>query len=106
MAKKILLVRSNGSTRWIDEGQPFRFLPGEKIVEDEKGNAITTPDEDEQELKEGLVAQGIQWGDAVAKLTKVFGIKPCSSCEKRRQILNHAKDLGIKETLKKLKDTL
>ena len=105
MAKKILLIGPEGQ-RWIDEGQPFRFLPGEKIVEDEKGNAITTPDEDEQELKEGLVAQGIQWGDAVAKLTKVFGIKPCSSCEKRRQILNHAKDLGIKETLKKLKDTL
>ena len=105
MAKKILLIGPEGQ-RWIDEGQPFRFLPGEKIVEDEKGNAITTPDEDEQELKEGLVAQGIQWGDAVAKLTKVFGIKPCSRCEKRRQILNHAKDLGIKETLKKLKDTL
>lgn len=103
--KKILLIGPEGQ-RWIDEGKPFRFLVGEKIAEDNKGNPIITPDEDEQELRSGISNAGIQWGDAVAKLTKVFGIKPCSSCEKRRQIMNAAKDLGIKETLRKLKETL
>ena len=27
-------------------------------------------------------------GDSIAKLTKVVGIKPCKSCEKRKNILN------------------
>lgn len=102
--KKILLIGPEGQ-RWINEGQPFRFLFGEKIAEDTNGNAITTPDEDEQELRIGIANQGIQWGDAVAKLTKVFGIKPCSKCEKRIAILNAAKELGISETLARLKDT-
>ena len=105
MPQKILLIGPQGQ-RWIDEGQPFRFLPGESVAEDEKGNSIITPDEDEQELRAGIVKQGFKWGDAVAKLTKVFGLQPCSSCEKRRQILNAAKELGIKETLSRLKDTL
>mgnify|MGYP007099590471 CR=1 FL=1 len=104
MPQKILLIGPEGE-RWIDEGQPFRFMPGERVAEDEKGSSIITPDEDEQELRVGVTNQGFQWGDAVEKLTKVFGIKPCSSCEKRRQILNAAKELGIKETLSKLKET-
>jgi len=102
--QKVLLIGPEGQ-RWIEAERPFRFLPGEKIAEDTNGNPIITPDTDEQELRVGLANQGIQWGDAVAKLTKVFGIKPCSSCEKRRQIMNAAKELGIKETLSRLKDT-
>lgn len=105
MAQKILLVGPNGQ-RWVDEGKPFRFLPGERVATNELGQNFITPDEDEKELVEGLEKQGIQWGDAVAALTKVFGIKPCSRCEQRRKILNAAKQLGIKETLARIKETL
>jgi len=27
-------------------------------------------------------------GDIIAKFTKIVGIRPCSACEKRRQMLN------------------
>ena len=103
--EKVLLIGPNGQ-RWIEAGQPFEFLPGEKIYEDSQGHNTIIPDEAEEELHTGIQSQGIQWGDAVARLTKVFGIKPCSKCEQRRQIMNHARELGIKETLSKLKETI
>lgn len=105
MAQKILLTGPQGQ-RWIDEGKAFIFLPGERIAENELGQSIISPDEDAQELEAGIAAQGFQWGDAIAKMTKLFGIKPCSSCEKRRLILNAAKEMGIKETLSRLKETI
>ena len=40
--------------------------------------------------------QGIGVGDVVAKLTKAFGIKPCSSCDRRRQVLNKLRMVGWK----------
>jgi hypothetical protein len=43
-------------------------------------------------------------GDAIARLTKFLGIPHCIRCEKRRIILNDAQELGLRETLKKLKD--
>jgi len=43
-------------------------------------------------------------GDAIARFTKILGIPHCIRCEKRRLILNDAQELGLKETLIKLKD--
>ena len=103
--KKILLRGPQGE-RWIEEGKPFRFFPGEVVVENPDGQSVIAQDESEKDLYVGLHNEGIQWGDAVAKLTKVFGIQPCSKCEQRRRILNEAKKLGVKETLAKLRETI
>ena len=36
-------------------------------------------------------------GDTVAKVTKVFGVKPCGRCKKRQQKLNEMFPYGDKE---------
>jgi hypothetical protein len=36
----------------------------------------------------GIPEEGIGVGDAVKRVTAVFGIKPCNGCEKRRKVLN------------------
>lgn len=45
----------------------------------------------------------IKLGDIIAKITKFLHIPHCLKCEKRRVILNDVTEVGIKETLKKLK---
>jgi len=49
-------------------------------------------------------AKQIKLGDAIAGLTKVLQIPHCPKCEKRRQILNEIQSLGIKETVRKLRE--
>ena len=46
----------------------------------------------------------IKLGDTIAELTKVLKIPHCPKCEKRRQILNQIQNLGIKETMLKLRE--
>jgi hypothetical protein len=50
-----------------------------------------------------ITKQRFRLGDAIAKLAKVLGIRHCSKCEQRRLILNEIQEVGIKETVKKLK---
>lgn len=45
----------------------------------------------------------IKFGDAIARFTKALHIPHCPKCEKRRQILNEIQNLGIKETVRRLK---
>lgn len=45
----------------------------------------------------------IKLGDAIARLTKALHIPHCPKCEKRRQILNEIQNIGIKETVRRLK---
>jgi len=89
----------------VQEGMAFRFADGESIALDDNGRPIIFPDETEATFTKEVEGQGIQLGDAIAKLTKAFGIKPCSACEKRRQILNHISEIGVKAALQKLKET-
>lgn len=102
---KILLVNKQGETRWQLENTVYNGREWQ-VATNEHGEPWIAADDTEQQLNEGLAKQGIRWGDAVARLTKAFGIKPCSSCEKRRQILNAAREHGIAETLKRLRETL
>lgn len=59
----------------------------------------------EAQLNEALGSEGIQWGDAIAWATDKAGVKPCAPCKSRIHILNHVKQLGLKETLRQLKET-
>ena len=51
-----------------------------------------------------MTKQKIKLGDAIAKLTKILGIKHCSKCEKRREILNNIEGWDVKDIIGKLKN--
>ena len=55
---------------------------GAELVEGERHRCVK-PRPTTLEASEGL-------GDTIAKITKAFGVKPCSKCEKRRKALNKA----------------
>lgn len=105
MPKLVLLKGPNG-TRTVVEGDVFRFLPGEFVV------GSTGEDPTEAQLAQELAKEGIGLGDMVAKaikstrLDRLFGKTNCTACERRRQILNMAREQGVLETLKQLKETL
>ena len=88
----IILEGPNGK-REVMSGVPYRLLPGEKVVGSTFLGEIR---EDNKKLADLAGAQGVGVGDLVAKLTKVFGIKPCSSCEQRRKVLNRLRIDGWK----------
>lgn len=49
-------------------------------------------------------AVGIPAADALAKLSKMMGIN-CAACNQRHRIIRKMRKLGIKETLRQLKET-
>jgi hypothetical protein len=74
----------------------------------EGGKLLTSPASHrsvEAQFNEALGNEGFQWGDAVAWVTSKAGIEPCSECSARRLILNQAKRLGIKETIRQIRET-
>jgi hypothetical protein len=89
----------------VVEDVPFRFLPGEYVV------GPVGDDPTEIELNRELAKEGMGLGDFVAKaikssrLDKLFGKTGCSACERRRQVLNMAREKGVMETLKQLRET-
>lgn len=103
---KLILLKGPQGTRTVVEDVPFKFLPGEVVV------GPVGDDPTEAEVNRELAKEGMGLGDFVAKaikstrLDKLFGKTGCSSCERRRQILNMAREQGVVETLKQLKETL
>ena len=97
----IILQGPNGQ-RKVQEGEPYRLALGEIVIGSEKNIAAQKEWGELQTLSE---QQGIAWGDMVAAATKVLGIKPCSSCEKRRQIMNEVNKLGVAKAFELIKAT-
>lgn len=95
----IILKSQDESERMVQEGVPYRLLPGEYIFG-------STANYEQVTLEHELAKEGIQWGNLIAKGTKFFGIKACSQCEQRRQILNKINALGLKEAVRQIKETL
>lgn len=95
---------------------PYKLLPGEQIIGIlyERAAPITpvVTDAFETEVVSAVEAEGFQWGDLIAgairttRLDKLLGKTNCSRCERRILILNKFRELGIKETLMQLKETL
>jgi len=60
------------------------------------GEAVTdakrTVQEVQQLLRDGEKLRGL--GDAVARVTKKLGVKPCTPCEERRRKLNKLVPFG------------
>lgn len=59
----------------------------------------------ESQLTNAMGQEGVKWGDAIAWATKHLGIEACAACKARQRILNHAKSLGIAETVRQIKET-
>ncbi len=91
----IILEGPNGR-RLIPEGIKYRLGPGERIVGSEYSFEQA---EEARKLKVMAEQQGVGVGDLVAKLTKVFGISPCSKCQERQKVLNRLRIDGWKITL-------
>jgi len=95
----IILEGPNGK-REVEEGVPYRLLPGEKIV---GTTYVGDFQNDNKNLEELAGKEGVGVGDLVAKLTKVFGIEPCSKCEERKKVLNKLRISNWKIKLDKRK---
>ena len=96
-------LHSEWGDRIIPENTPYRLLRGEQIVGVtwDCGNQVT-----QDEVDAELEREGLKLGDAIAWVTKKFGIQQCAPCKARQEILNHARKLGWSETFRQLKETL
>lgn len=99
----IVLHGPNGFRR-VPENTPYRLGEGEYVY----GSAR---DETEQQLHEELAAQGMRLGDVVhriikaTRLDKALGKQNCTPCAERQRILNDARQLGVRETVRQLVET-
>ena len=100
---KIVIRSISGAIREGNEDENFILAPGEMVV---SSRANYEAQKTAVELDAELARQGIKWGDVIAAFTKRLGIKPCSSCKRRQAILNHVKEIGVKEALRQIKETL
>ena len=99
--RQIILEGPNG-IRKVPEDFPYRLEAGEFVVGSE---ASFETSDNERSLAALANENGIAWGDMIAAATKVLGIKPCSSCEKRRQIMNEVNKLGVAKAFGLIKAT-
>jgi len=96
-----IVIQGPQGFRRVRENEPFRLAGGEEVVGSE-------PDETEQELHRELVEKQISLGTFIEKAIKLVpeSIRPkhCSRCEQRKLVLNQVRKLGVRETLKRLKE--
>lgn len=88
--KQIIVDHPEGSSLKI-EGGKLSTEPVQRSVE--------------HDLKEELGKQGVQWGDAIAWVTHKAGFEQCAGCVKRQHLLNQAKQLGVRETVRQVVET-
>lgn len=100
--KEILLKGPLGE-RWIKEGENFRFLPGEVVAEDEKGNSIIRGGSFnlQDNLQDSFTGDGLLIGNVIKNLTSALGIRQCLKC-KQRQLRYNQKGLEIQQKIKKV----
>ena len=97
-----IILKSERGERKIPENTPYQLLKGESIV----GVDWNCAGQEQRSVEEELAKEGIQWGDAIAWVTKKIGMKQCAPCKARQEILNSARELGWSETIRQLKETL
>lgn len=99
----INIKNADGEVRTIPENTPYSAewkFTGEIAWDCGNDPVPSGPSVDEE-----LNKAGIQWGDAIAWVTKKIGVKQCAPCKARQEILNHAKENGWVATLKSIKET-
>jgi hypothetical protein len=94
----IVLLGPDGM-RQVPEGEPYRLLPGEQVI----GSAA---DELEAKLEAELATHQVGLGDfverAIAALPDAVRPKHCTQCEKRKQIMNRVREIGVVEMVKQV----
>lgn len=89
--QKIVVTHPEGTELKMEDGRLSAQVPSHRSIE--------------AQLNEEMSKHGVQWGDAIAWATSSLGIQPCPACKKRIHILNRAKQLGIVETVRQIKET-
>ena len=95
---KILLISPSGK-RWVEEGEPFRFLPGEVVAVNAEGQSII--ESPGYNLTNFITKDGILFGNVIKKVTTAFGIKHCLKC-KGRQLRYNEKGLELQQKLREM----
>ena len=97
----LIVLQGPEGIRKVPELTPYRLKPGEQIIG-------TTADPVETELQSALYTYQIPLGDFIEKAIKLIPapIRPrhCSSCEKRKLVLNKVRELGVVETLRQVRE--
>jgi hypothetical protein len=97
----LIVLKGPNGIRRVPEDTPYRKLPGEQVWGSEE-------DKTEAELNDALSQEAMGLGDFVERAFKLLpaSIRPthCSKCEKRKQVLNHVRENGVLETLKRIKE--
>jgi hypothetical protein len=101
----IILRNQKGDERRVGDNENYTLRMGEAIVgtEYDCGPQYAS---DGPDVKEHLAENSIQWGDAIAWVTKRLGVKQCAPCKARQEILNNVNEVGWKETFRQIKGTL
>lgn len=96
-----IVIHGPEGFRRVPENTPFKLALGEKVVGSER-------DETEREINEELSKTGMGLGDFIERAIKLIPepVRPkhCSKCEKRKLALNKVRELGVKETFKRLRE--
>lgn len=92
-----------GEVRTIAENTPYP--PGWTFTGEISWDCDQQPTPSGPSVDEELAKHGVQWGDAIAWVTKKIGMKQCAPCKARQEILNSASELGWVETIKQIKGT-
>jgi len=109
----IQLQSPDGSIRLIASGEAYVRAAGEIQLEAIAWDCYSSDIDgivsiEAQLVQEVQEASGLQLGDIVEKVIKWIpsSLRPehCSNCEKRRKVLNEIAKLGIKETIRRLKN--
>lgn len=100
------LLKSKWGERWMADNEPYQRLEGEYIVEGAVRWECGPTEGNNDEVFAKMEAAGVQWGDAIAWVTKRLGIEQCAPCKARQEILNKVKEVGWIETFKQIKETL
>ena len=87
----IAVTHPEGTELMIEGGRLSAAIPSHRSLE--------------AQLNESMHNEGIQWGDAIAWATSKLGIEQCAACKARQALLNQVKSLGVKETLRQIKET-
>lgn len=74
-------------------GRSIPTEPGEVIESVEAGQVVIIEDVDvDVGVDVNIGVKGFRLGDAVAKVTRFVGIKPCQPCKERQEYLNKLSD--------------
>ena len=97
----MIVLKGPEGIRRVGENVPYRLLPGEYVLGSER-------DKTEEDLNDALAKESIKLGDFVEKAIKLIPapLRPvhCTKCEKKRLVLNKVKELGLMETLRRMRE--